>query len=263
MLREEKHYGYLMVFPALAILLALIAYPLFYSIVLAFSDKKLGSPLHFIGLQNFVYLIKWSTFRTTLFNTLFYTICAVALKTGLGLVLALILFRTRKFQRFYRAIVLIPWAMPAAFVTLSWTWMLQPGYSVINWVFIHLNIIKRGIPWLEFPSYARLAVIIVNTWRGLPFFAITFLAGLVGIPQDLIDAAKVDGAGPVARFWYITLPMLVPLLSVVVLFSTMMTIGDFDIVYVLTGGGPFDTTHLLATLAYTRAIGVGQIGMGA
>jgi multiple sugar transport system permease protein len=177
--------------------------------------------------------------------------------------LALLLFRTVKFKKWVRGAVLLPWVIPTALSTLGWWWMFDSLYSVVNWTLIHLGIMQVGPNWLGTPYLAKSVVILVNIWRGLPFFAITLLAGLVSIPQELYEAAKTDGAGPIARFWYITLPMLKPVLVIVVLFSTIFTFSDFNIVYVLTRGGPINSTHLFATLANQIGLQSGKIGEGA
>ncbi len=168
-----------------------------------------------------------------------------------------------RFKKWVRGAVLLPWVIPTALSTLGWWWMFDSLYSVINWTLIHLGIIQVGPNWLGTPYLAKAAVITVNIWRGLPFFAITILAGLVSIPQELYEAAKTDGAGAIARFWYITLPMLKPVLAIVILFSTIFTFSDFNIVYVLTRGGPINSTHMFATLANQVGLQSGKIGEGA
>jgi multiple sugar transport system permease protein len=192
-----------------------------------------------------------------------FTFSAVILKAILGMTLALLLFRTVRFKKWVRGAVLLPWVIPTALSTLGWWWMFDSLYSVFNWPLIHLGIVQVGPNWLGTPYLAKLAVITVNVWRGLPFFAITILAGLVAIPQELYEAAKTDGAGPWARFRYITVPMLKPVLGIVILFSTIFTFSDFNIVYVLTRGGPINSTHLFATLAHQIGLQSGKIGEAA
>jgi multiple sugar transport system permease protein len=160
--------------------------------------------------------------------------------------------------------VLLPWVIPTALSTLGWWWMFNSLYSVVNWSGIALGLMDPPGPnWLGQRYYAMTAVVVVNIWRGLPFFAITILAGLVSIPKELYEAAQADGAGPVRRFWFVTLPLLKPVLAIVVLFSTIITFSDFNIVYVLTHGGPINSTHLFATLARQVGLESGQIGQGA
>ena len=160
--------------------------------------------------------------------------------------------------------MLLPWVIPTALSTLGWWWMFNSLYSVVNWTGIALNLMDPPGPnWLGQKYYAMAAVIVVNIWRGLPFFAITILAGLLAIPKELYEAAEADGAGPVRQFWYITLPLLKPVLGIVILFSTIFTFSEFNIVYVLTNGGPINSTHLFATLARQVGLETGRIGEGA
>lgn len=264
LLDREAFLGPAFVSPALFLILLLVAYPFCMAIYLALSDALIGRPSRFIGLANFVNLWQSDAFRQTFQNAFVFTGSAVAFKLGLGMALALLLNQQLWFKRTIRGAVLLPWVIPTALSTLGWWWMFNPGYSVVNWTGISLGLLDPPGPnWLGQRYYAMAAVVIVNVWRGLPFFAITLLAGLVSIPRDLYEAAEVDGAGPVARFWYVTLPMLRPVLAVVVLFSTIFTFSDFNIVYVLTRGGPINSTHLFATL--TRQVGLesGRLGEGA
>jgi multiple sugar transport system permease protein len=176
----------------------------------------------------------------------------------------MLLFRSFRFKRLVRGAVLLPWVIPTALSTLAWQWMFDSLYSVVNWTAIHLGILSPPGPnWLGMSNYAMTAVIAVNVWRGLPFFAITVLAGLVSIPREYYEAAEVDGAGSWGRFHNVTLPLLKPVLAVVILFSTIFTFADFNIVRVLTRGGPVNTTHLFATLAYQVGLDGGNLGQGA
>jgi multiple sugar transport system permease protein len=176
----------------------------------------------------------------------------------------MLLFRTFKFKRLIRGAVLLPWVIPTALSTLAWWWMFDSLYSVVNWTAIRLGLMNPPGPnWLGLGNYAMAAVITVNVWRGLPFFAITVLAGLVAIPREYYEAAEVDGAGSWHRFRHVTLPLLRPVIAVVTLFSTIFTFSDFNIVYVLTRGGPVNSTHLFATLAYQVGLNGGNLGQGA
>lgn len=260
-MRDERT-GYLMVAPALIALAVLIAYPFLLSIYFSLSDKRVGLPGHFIGLENFEALSQDSVFQQTLFNTGLYTVVSVGLKLVLGLTLAMLLEKVVRGQRLLRGIILLPWVIPASLSTLAWRWMFDPSYSVLNWC-LRVVGLGPGVPWLSDPWWARAAVISVNVWRGLPFFAICLLAGLVSIPGEFYDAARVDGAGPRARFWYVTLPLLRPILGIVLLYSVIMTVSDFIIVHVLTRGGPLQSTHLFATLAYRIGLAGTRLGMGA
>ncbi|GIX46118.1 MAG: ABC transporter permease [Candidatus Tectimicrobiota bacterium] len=262
--QREAVMGMTFVAPAFLILLVLVAYPFCMALYLSLTDAFVGRPGKFVGLRNFVALLQDSTFRQTLRNAFVFTGASVALKTVLGLMLALTLNQNLKCKRFFRGAVLLPWVIPSALGVLGWWWMFDSLYSVINWTLVHLGLVAPPGPnWLGRKDLAMIAVIMVNTWRGLPFFAISMLAGLVAIPQELYEAAATDGAGKLSKFWYITLPMLKPVLAIVVLFSTIFTMSNFEIVYVLTGGGPMNSTHLFATL--TRQVGLesGYLGTGA
>ena len=217
-----------------------------------------------IRLRNFIRLWESDAFRQTFQNAFVFTGIAVAFKVVLGIILALLLNEQLWFKRLIRGAVLLPWVIPTALSTLGWWWMFNSLYSVVNWTGLALGLMDPPGPnWLGQKYYAMAAVITVNVWRGLPFFAITILAGLVAIPKEIYEAAHADGAGAGARFWHITLPLLKPVLAVVVLFSTIFTFSDFNIVYVLTRGGPINSTHLFATLSRMLGLEVGRIGEGA
>jgi len=263
LLQREGLLGYLLVLPALLFLLGLVAYPFAIALWLSLTDSLVARPGRFVGLQNFVGLfLTDDIFRQTLRNSIVFTTTAVAVKTVLGLSLALLLAQNLRLKKLIRGAVLLPWVIPTALSTLGWWWMFDSLYSVINWSLLRLGVIDQGLQWLGTPHLAMSAVITVNVWRGLPFFAITILAGLMSINPELYEAAEADGAGAWARFRYVTLPLLRPVLAVVILFSTIFTFADFNIVYVLTRGGPVNSTHLFATLAYQVGLQAGQIGEG-
>jgi multiple sugar transport system permease protein len=263
-LNREGILGPLFVAPALLLLLVLVAYPFCMALYFSLSDAFIGRPSQFIGIQNFVNLWESDAFRQTFQNAFVFTGIAIAVKLVLGVTLALLLNQQLWFKRMIRGAVLLPWVIPTALSTLGWWWMFNSLYSVVNWTGIALNFMDPPGPnWLGQKYYAMAAVIVVNIWRGLPFFAITILAGLLAIPKELYEAAEADGAGPVRQFWYITLPLLAPVLGIVILFSTIFTFSEFNIVYVLTHGGPINSTHLFATLARQVGLESGQIGEGA
>ena len=255
--------AYAFIAPAFFLLLFLVAYPFVLSLWFSLSDARVGETGSFIGLDNFVRLLHSGIFLQTLQNSIIFTAAALTLKTVFGMVLALLLFRLVRFRRLIRGAVLLPFIVPTALSTLVWWWMFEPLYSVVNWTLKSVHLVSRDIPWLPDPYLAMFTVVLVNTWRGLPFFAITLLAGLVAIPRELYEAAESDGAGPVGRFWYVTVPLLTPVLAVVILFSAIFTLADFNIVYVLTKGGPMNMTHLFATYSFALGLQSGQIGQGA
>jgi multiple sugar transport system permease protein len=264
MLDHERFLGPAFVTPALLLITLLVAYPFCMAIYFAMSNSFIGRPSQFVGLRNFIQLWESDSFRQTFQNAFVFTGAAVGLKLVLGISLALLLNQTLWFTRMIRGAVLLPWVIPTALSTLGWWWMFNSLYSVVNWTGIALGVMDPPGPnWLGQKYYAMSAVVAVNVWRGLPFFAITILAGLVSIPKELYEAAEADGAGPLSRFWHVTLPLLKPVLAIVVLFSTIFTFSDFNIVYVLTHGGPINSTHLFATLSRQIGLESGQIGQGA
>jgi multiple sugar transport system permease protein len=264
LLDREEILGPVFVTPALLLLLLLVAYPFVVALYFSMSNAFIGRPSEFIGLRNFIKLWESDAFRQTFQNAFVFTGIAVVFKVVMGIILALLLNEQLWFKRMIRGVVLLPWVIPTALSTLGWWWMFNSLYSVVNWTGIAIGLMDPPGPnWLGQRYYAMAAVITVNIWRGLPFFAITILAGLVAIPKELYEAAEADGAGANARFWHITLPLLKPVLAVVVLFSTIFTFSDFNIVYVLTRGGPVNTTHLFATLAYQVGLQGGNLGQGA
>jgi len=264
MLDRESFLGPLFISPALLLIALLVAYPFGMAIYLALSNAFIGRPSTFIGLRNFINLWDNDTFRQTFQNAFVFTGISVAFKLVLGVSLALLLNEALWFKRLIRGAVLLPWVIPTALSTLGWWWMFNSLYSVVNWTGIAMGLLDPPGPnWLGQKYYAMAAVVLVNIWRGLPFFAITILAGLVAIPKDLYEAAETDGAGAGRRFWYVTLPLLKPVLAIVVPFSTIFTFSEFNIVYVLTHGGPINATHLFATLSRQIGLESGRIGEGA
>jgi multiple sugar transport system permease protein len=264
LLDHERFLGPAFVTPALLLITLLVAYPFCMAIYFSLSNSFIGRPSQFVGLRNFILLWESDSFRQTFQNAFVFTGAAVGFKLVLGITLALLLNQQLWFQRMIRGAVLLPWVIPTALSTLGWWWMFNSLYSVVNWMGIAAGIMDPPGPnWLGQKYYAMSAVVAVNVWRGLPFFAITILAGLVSIPKELYEAAEADGAGPMSRFWHVTLPLLKPVLAIVVLFSTIFTFSDFNIVYVLTHGGPINSTHLFATLSRQIGLESGQIGQGA
>jgi multiple sugar transport system permease protein len=264
LLDREEILGPVFVTPALLLLFLLVAYPFVMALYFSLSNAFIGRPSEFIGITNFIKLWESDAFRQTFQNSFVFTGIAVVFKVVLGICLALLLNEQLWFKRMIRGAVLLPWVIPTALSTLGWWWMFNSLYSVVNWTGIAMGLMDPPGPnWLGQKAYAMAAVITVNVWRGLPFFAITILAGLVAIPKELYEAAEADGANANARFWHITLPLLKPVLAVVVLFSTIFTFSDFNIVYVLTKGGPINSTHLFATLSRMVGIDTGRIGEGA
>ena len=255
---------FLCLLPALGILILFLTYPLGLGVWLAFTDATIGRPGQFVGLDNYVWLFSDPVFRLAVFNTLFYTILATIGKFALGLWLALLLNNNLPFKSFLRAILLVPWIVPTVLSALAFWWIYDPQFSIISYVLVDvLGWRDTYIDFLGTPWNARLSLIAANIWRGIPFVAICLLAGLQTISPSLYEAAMLDGATPFQRFRHVTFPMLMPILAVVMTFSVIFTFTDFQLVYAITRGGPVNSTHLMATLAYQRGIPGGQLGEGA
>jgi multiple sugar transport system permease protein len=263
LLEDERWLAAVLLLPTVILLGLFIAYPFVEGVLLAVTDSRVGVPGTFVGLQNFEALLDDSIFRTAVWNTFVYTAVATAFKLGLGLWLALLLNRHFRGKAFTRAFILLPFIIPTVLSTFAWKWMFDPTFSVINWTLFQLGLIRARINWLGDPNLALISVIIVNVWRGVPFFAISLLAGLQTINPELEEAAAIDGARPWQRFWHVTWPLLLPVTMVVVLFSVIQTFADFQLVYVLTGGGPANATQLFATYAYQIGVSTGLLSQGA
>jgi multiple sugar transport system permease protein len=247
-----------------AILLGLfIAYPFVMGVLLSLTSARVGVPGDFVGLTNFAKVWNDSIFHEAVWNTFWYTGVTTVFKLGLGLWLALLLNRHFKGKAYLRAAILLPFIIPTVLSTFAWKWMFDPTFSVINWALFKAGVITARINWLGDGDLAMASIMVVNIWRGVPFFAISLLAGLQTISPELHEAAAIDGAPPLKRFWYVTWPLLLPVTMVVVLFSVIQTFADFQLVYVMTGGGPANATHLFATYAYQIGIGTGLLSEGA
>jgi multiple sugar transport system permease protein len=255
--------GLVFMLPAAAFLLCFLTYPLGLGVWLGFTDTRIGRAGQWIGLENYAWLADDPVFWLSVFNTLVYTFVASILKFALGLWLALLLNRHLPFKTFFRAVILLPWVVPTVLSALAFWWIFDSQFSIISWVLMKWGLIDAPINFLGDPWNARLSVIAANVWRGIPFVAISLLAGLQTIPQSLNEAAALDGATPWQRFRRITLPLLTPIIAVVMTFSVLFTFTDFQLIYVLTRGGPVNATHLMATLSFQRAIPGGQLGEGA
>ncbi len=249
--------------PAAVLLLLFLTYPLGLGVWLGFTDARVGRPGIFIGLENYSYLWTDDVFWLAVFNTLLYTIVASILKFVLGLWLALILNENLPLKSFFRAVVLLPWVVPTVLSAIAFWWIYDSQFSILSWALIELGLIDHRINFLGDPENARAAVIAANVWRGIPFVAITLLAGLQTIPQSLYEAATLDGASRLQLFRDVTLPLLTPIIAITMTFSVLFTFTDFQLIYVLTRGGPVNATHLMATLSFQRGISGGQLGEGA
>jgi multiple sugar transport system permease protein len=250
--------------PAAGLLLVFLTYPLGLGVWLAFTDTQIGRSGSFVGLDNFRDLLSDDVFLNTVWFTIFYTVVATIGKFALGLWLALLLNNNIPFKSLVRAIILMPWIVPTVLSAIAFWWIYDPQFSIISYVLVDvLHWSSTYIDFLGTPWHARWSLIAANIWRGIPFVAISLLAGLQTISPSLYEAALLDGSSPLQRFRYITVPMLMPILAVVLTFSVLFTFSDFQLVYAITRGGPIDTTHLMTTLAFQRGIPGGQLGEGA
>jgi len=255
--------GLLFMLPAAVLLVLFLTYPLGLGVWLGFTDATVGRPGEWIGIENYQYVITDSVFRLSVWNTLLYTVIASAIKFALGLWLALLLNEHIPFKAFVRAIVLLPFIVPTVLSAIAFWWIYDAQFSIISWTLTKLGLIHGYIDFLGEPILARASVIAANIWRGVPFIAICLLAGLQTISPSLYEAAAIDGASVWQKFWNVTLPMLSPIIAVVMTFSVLFTFTDFQLIWVLTRGGPINATHLMATLSFQRAIPGGALGEGA
>jgi multiple sugar transport system permease protein len=255
--------GLLFMIPAAVLLIMFLTYPLGLGVWLGFTDAKVGRAGEWIGVENYEFLYTDSVFRLAVFNTFLYTVVASVIKFGLGLWLALLLNEHIPFKAFVRAIVLLPFIVPTVLSAIAFWWIYDAQFSIVSWMLTRLGVINSYIDFLGDPTLARMSTIIANIWRGVPFIAICLLAGLQTISPSLYEAAAIDGASGWQKFWHVTLPMLTPIIAVVMTFSVLFTFTDFQLIWVLTRGGPINATHLMATLSFQRAIPGGALGEGA
>jgi len=259
LLRRRSTIAFLMALPLIAIIALLVIYPAFYSLYLATLNKSME---HFVGLANFTFLFKRETFWMVVKQSIIFAVTAVVFKALIGFCVAHFVHNIpAKGQRKWRGMLLVPWVIPPAMSTLAWLWLFDPSYSAFNWVFERFG--GHAVPWLGDPYWARFAVILVNVWFGAPFFMIMYLAALKSVPEQLYEAAAIDGANWWQKLWFITLPMMRNIIAITVLFSLIVTFANFDIVRVLTAGGPVDQTHVFATWAFRVGIESNDIPLGA
>jgi len=252
-----------MLAPGVLFLIAFVAYPFFYGIYLSLQERQVAKAGLFVGLGNFVTLFHDGVFWQVSRNTFLYTIVTTVLKLLGGLAMALVMNQAFRERNLARAFLLLPFIVPTILSTIAWMWIFDPTFSVINWTLVHTGAIRTGFSWLGNASLAMVAIIIVNTWRGIPFYGITLLAGLQTISPELYEAAAMDGASINQRFWHVTLPIIKPILIIVTMFSIIFTFADFQIVYALTHGGPANATQVYVTYAFDLGMSAGQLGMGA
>jgi multiple sugar transport system permease protein len=262
-LEREAVFSWLMLAPAVIFLAAFVAYPFAYGVYLSLEDRHVAQEGTFVGLKNYVDNWRSPVFWQVAQNTFVFTFAATVFKLIGGMGLALVMNQRFPFKNLVRAALLLPWIVPTVLSTIAWMWIFDPTFSVINWSLVHAGLAERGPSWVGDGFWAMVMVVIANVWRGLPFYAITLLAALQTISGELYEAAAIDGANATQRFLRVTLPLLKPVLVITTMFSVIWTFSDFQLVYVLTGGGPSNQTHLFATYAFNIAMGAGQLGSGA
>lgn len=264
LLHKESSLGYILLGPGFLFLVLMMAYPFAYAVFLSFTNKQIGGPATFTGLDNYAKLLSTSLFWKTVTNSVLYTVCALALKFCGGLALAAMLNRPFLGQRVVKALLLLPWIMPTVFSTMIWSWIFHPTFSIYNDILVNkLGLLPGPIPFLRDERWAMASLIFVNVWRGVPFIGITFLAAIQSVSTEVIEASKIDGASGWVSFWKISFPAIMPVVIIVMLISTISTLGDFDLPYLLTRGGPNDATTLFALTAFTLSLSSGLIGLGA
>jgi multiple sugar transport system permease protein len=262
-LRREGQLAYALLTPTLLVILLLVAYPFFSAVYLSLQDKMVGSPGRWVGLANYLELFRDEVFLRTAWNSVVYTVVAVALKFVLGLTMALILDQPRRFNNFFRTLLFIPWAVPVVIVSLNWRWIFDDLSGFLNNFLITFHLTSNIISWLSDPGLAMGCVIAVVVWAGTPFYSMTFLAGLQAIPRELYEAAEIDGASIVQQFFYVTVPRLRTIFLTTVMLSTIWTATNLQFVLILTRGGPASRTEIFPHLAYMTALGARRLGMGA
>jgi len=259
LVQRKSTIAFLMALPLILLIVILVAYPAGYAVWLSMLNKSMTK---FVGFGNFEFLFKRQTFWEVVAQSCLFAITAVIFKALIGFVVAHFVNNIpTKGQRKWRGMLLVPWVIPAAMSTLSWLWLFDPSYSAFNWIFMQLGLPR--ISWLGEAGWARFSVILVNVWIGAPFFLIMYLAALKSVPEQLYEAASIDGATWWQRIWYVTLPMMRNIIAITILFSTIVTFANFDIVRVLTAGGPLTATHVFATWAFKVGIESGDIPLGA
>ena len=257
--RRRSTIAFFMALPLILLIALLVVYPALFSMYLATLNKSME---HFVGFGNFEFLFKRDTFWMVVKQSCIFAISAVFFKALIGFFLAHFVHTIpAKGQRKWRGMLLVPWVIPPAMSTLGWFWLFDPSYSAFNWLFVRIGI--DPVNWLGDPLWARISVILVNVWYGAPFFLIMYLAALKSVPEQLFEAASIDGANWWQKIWYITLPMMRNIISITVLFSLIVTFANFDIVRILTYGGPVDSTHVFATWAFILGIQGNDIPLGA
>ncbi|MBN9450327.1 MAG: sugar ABC transporter permease [Bosea sp.] len=252
----------LFLLPTIVVLVSVVLYPFIYALVLSFQDKRPGIPARFIGLNNYIELFSSADFLQILYNTVYYTGFGVLIKFIIGLASALVLNQPRRFNNIYRTILFIPWAVPTVIASLVWLWVYDEFNGLLNILLIRLGLLDHGVAWLAEPKYAMWAVIAVVVWNGTPFYTMHFLAGLQAIPKELYEAAEIDGAGQIRKFWHITVPSMSTVFTITVMLSTVFTSTSIVVVNIMTNGAPANLTQIIPNESFNVAIQASRMGLG-
>lgn len=261
--QREWLLGYALIVPAFCFVAGLIIYPAAWGVYFAFTDKVIGKPEHWVGLDNFFYMLAWPDFGRMILNTIVLTVCAVTLKAAVGMTMALALNENIPFRSAIRGMLFLPWTVPSFVAGLLWRWLYDDQNGLFNWALLNLHLIPAPVSWLGSTGTAMPAVISVVVWKGFPFFGIAYLAGLQAISQEQYEAAQVDGANVFQRFRYVTIPGLRHVILITVMLNTIWTANTFDLVWIMTGGGPSNSTQVFSYLTYVQGVSNGRIGEAA
>src|SRR6184192_1982186 len=260
----ERLFGFVLVAPAIIYIVLLVGYPFAIALWFTVSNATTAKPIaEFTGLTNLLAVWDDDIFRRALANTFIFTLTSQALQMVLGTILAFLLLRKFRGRRIARALIMIPFTIPIAIGAMAWTWMLNPTYSVINWVLVHAGLLTQGPNWLGEEYPAMFSIILVNVWRNLPFTAIVLTAGISAVPQEIIEAASLDGASWLVRWRKVMVPIIAPILYIALLFSLVFTFTDMTVVWLMTRGNPVDATHVIASYAFQTGVVAGSLGRGA
>lgn len=259
---DVRTLAFLFLLPTILILTCVVVYPFVYALLLSFQDKTAGTHGRFIGLRNYIELFSDAEYIQIFYNTVWYTVLGVGIKFIIGLASALALNQPRRFNSVYRTILFIPWAIPTVIASLTWLWVYNEFNGLLNLLLTRLGVLDHGIAWLAEPKWAMWSVIAVVVWNGTPFYTMHFLAGLQAIPKELYEAAEIDGAGELQKFWHVTIPSMKPVFTITVMLSTVFTSTSIVVVNILTNGAPANLTQILPNESYSAAIAAGRMGFG-
>jgi len=259
---SKRALAFMFLLPTTLVLTCVVVYPFMFALLLSFQDKTAGVPGRYVGLANYIELLGNPEFLQIVYNTVFYTVVAVSLKFVIGLTAALVLNQKRRFNNIYRTILFVPWAVPTVIASLTWLWVYDEFNGLLNVLFVKLGLVEYGVAWLAEPELAMWAIIAVVVWNGTPFYTMHFLAGLQAIPKEHYEAAEIDGANTLHKFWFITVPSMGSVFAITIMLSTVFTSTSIVVVNILTNGAPANLTQILPNFSFNLAIATGRMGLG-